>query len=470
MDRRIIEPYVNKFFRDEMLPSLVKFVAIPNCSPSYDETWDTNGYQIQAAKYVYDWVKKQNLKGCNPYILKEQGRTPFLYIDIAATKKDDNRTFLMYGHMDKQPPLTDLWSPGLGPYQPVIKDGQLYGRGAADDGYAVFTAVTAVKCCQDNNWPLPRIVIIVEAAEESNTIDLTYYLKQLNSLIGKPNLIICLDSGAQDFKRLWLGTSLRGVISFNLKVSLLKRGFHSGNGGGFVADSFLVLRTLLDRLEDSETGEVLLDALKTEIPKNRQDEIDQLSKMITLKDFLDGIKFYDKTTPISDKINELIINNTWKPTITITGAEGLPEPQIAGNVLREFTQVKVSVRLPPLVDSQKALASIKQTLTTNVPYNAKVEVANETNSDGWNLTQYSKKLDTIFNDASNKFFGQDRGVFGIGGSIPFVEFFSTEFPDADIVCTGVTHTTSNIHAPDEHLNLDFCRTVTCCLAYLISDY
>jgi acetylornithine deacetylase/succinyl-diaminopimelate desuccinylase-like protein len=470
MDRRIIEPFVKQFFQNEILPSLMNFVRIPNVSPEYDINWDKNGYQIQAAQYLQEWVKNQNLIGCEAILIKDTGRTPFLYIDIASTKEGDDRTFLMYGHMDKQPPL-DGWSSGLGPYKPVLKDGHLYGRGSSDDGYAVFAAVSAVKACQDNNWPLPRVIIIIEACEESNTIDLKYYVEKLSKLIGKPSLIVCLDSGCMDYERLWTTTSLRGVFNFNLKVSLLKFGYHNGNGGGFVADSFLVLRMLLDRIEDSKTGRLKDNFFYPVVPDNRMAEINVLANNLGSAGILNGIQFYKDTKSMSNDAVELILNNTWRPALTILGANGFPQLDKAGNVLRQYSEVKVSMRLPPLIPAAEVFYRIKSKLLENPPYNAKVEInSNDDPNDGWNQHQLSRHVDFILNEASNKFFNTDRELFGEGGSVPFVQYFSERFPKAEITCLGLTGPGSNIHSVDENLNLDYCKKLICCLTYLISDY
>ena len=184
-----------------------------------------------------------------------------------------------------------------------------------------------------------------------------------------------------------------------------------------------------------------------------------------------AIPFYEKTEPLTKDIVELIKNNTWRPTICVTGGEGLPETKSAGNVLRPFTRVKLSVRLPPLVDAKKAYERMIDAITKDVPYNAKVELLNTSiPSDGWNLEKYSTKLDNILNIASRRFFNNERKFFGEGGSIPFVQFFADLFPKADLAVMGVTGPGSNIHGPDENLDLTFCKNLICCITYLISDY
>jgi len=469
MDKRVILPFVNSFFQKEMIPALMDFIKIPNCSPAYDKDWKTNGYQDQAATFVKDWVDKQNLKNANVHIIKEKDRTPFIYIEIEATKEDDNRSILLYGHFDKQPPL-DGWSDGLGPRTPVIKDNHLYGRGSSDDGYGVFAAVTAIKCAQINNWPLPKINIIIEGAEESYTDDLEFYINSLSEEIGNPSLIICMDSGCEDYKRLWLTSSLRGVISIDLKVSLLKQGIHSGIGGGLCADSFMVLRNLIDRIEDPLTAKMLVNELFVDIPEVRRQEIKEVIKIIG-DDIVKNIPFENGVEPLANNMEDLIINNTWKPYLCITGADGLPVASTAGNVLRPYTQVKLSIRLPPLVDSKKAGEKVCEIIKKDPPYNSIVEANVMNTGDGWNLNNFSQRIRNITNTASQRFYDENVIQFaGEGGSIPFVQILNNKFKNSDLLVLGVTGPGSNIHGVDENLDMDYCRRLICCLAYIISDY
>ena len=469
MDKRLIEPFVNTFFKDSVLPALMDFIKIPNCSPSYDKDWKTNGLQEQAAVFIQNWVENQKLINTSVNVIKEKDRTAFIHIEIDATKKGDDRSILLYGHFDKQPGL-EGWSEGLGPRIPVIRDNHLYGRGGADDGYGVFAAVTAVKCAQVNNWPLPRINIIIEGAEESYTDDLEFYVESLKEFIGYPSLIVCLDSGCEDYKRLWVTSSLRGVLSIDLKVSLLTKGIHSGIGGGIVADSFMILRNLIDRIENPITAEILVKELFVDLPQNRLDEIKKVAEIVG-KDIIKYVPFSEGVTPISDDVTQLIVNNTWKPFLCITGADGLPESSTAGNVLRPYTQAKLSIRLPPMLDSKLCATKVVEILTANPPYKAVVETKVENTGDGWNLENFSPRLRNICTIASQRFYeGNEIQFFGEGGSIPFVQMLNNKFKNSDFLVLGVTGPGSNIHGLDENLDLDYCKRLICCLTFMISDY
>jgi acetylornithine deacetylase/succinyl-diaminopimelate desuccinylase-like protein len=468
MDKRIIKPYVEKFFNFQILPNLMDFIRIPNCSPNYDPDWETNGNALKAANFLCDWVDSLSIKGCTATLLKDRGHTPFLYIEIASTKPDDDRTILLYGHMDKQPAFTG-WSEDLGPQNPVIKDNKLYGRGSSDDGYAIFASITAVKACQDNDYPIPRIAILIEGAEESNTVDLLYYVQQLKPVIGDPSLIICLDSGCEDYERLWVTTSLRGVFTIDLKVSVLSQGIHSGVGGGIVPDTFMIMRQLLDRVENQVTADIIEKSLLADLPKNREEEINDFIKIAGEK-YLKNFPWYKTTRPLDYNIKDIIIRNTWKPALVITGAEGFPELETAGNLILPSTSLRLSMRLPPSVDSKKCAEIVKGILVKDPPYGSKVEANILNTGDGWNLYSFSTRLKNILNISSQRFFNNNIAFFGEGGSIPFVQIFNSTFTKADIAVFGVCGPDSNIHGPNESLNLEFVQKLIMCLTYLVSEY
>lgn len=468
MDKRIVKPYIEKLFASNVLPNLMEFIKIPNISPSYDADWEKNGNSLKAATFLANWVQSLNLKKAEVSLLKDPGHTPFIYIDIKATRENDDRTILMYGHLDKQPAFTG-WSEGLGPQIPVVKDGKLYGRGSSDDGYAIFAAVSSIKCSQDNNWDLPRIVILIEGAEESFTEDLFYYVNQLKTIIGTPSLIVCLDSGCSDYERLWVSTNLRGVVSISLKVSVMTQGIHSGLGGGLVPDSLMITRQLLDRIENPDTGDILEPSLFVQIPDERNRQIDEMIKVVGDK-YLDFMPWWDKTQPLDKNLKDTIIRNTWKPTLVITGCDGFPDISNAGNVLRGYSELRLSIRLPPGIDSNKAAQTIKSILEKDPPYGSKVEANIVNTGDGWNLNTFSEKLGNILQIASQRFFNNDMCFQGEGGSVPFVKFFNESFPKADIAVLGVCGPTSNIHGPDENLNLDFVQKLMMCLTFLVAEY
>ncbi len=118
-----------------ILKSLFEYISIPNQSPQFDSEWATNGLQEKAIAILVEWIKiKQGIVANLKYkVISESSRTPaiFITIDPFLSKASKEETILMYGHMDKQPPLLP-WAKGLHPHKPVLRDGKLYGRGGAD--------------------------------------------------------------------------------------------------------------------------------------------------------------------------------------------------------------------------------------------------------------------------------------------------------------------------------------------------
>ena len=200
------------------------------------------------------WCRNQDIKGMRLDVIRLPERTPLIYIDIPG---DIENTVLLYGHLDKQPEMSG-WAKGFGPWKPVLKNNKLYGRGGADDGYAIFTSLLAIKILEAQNIPRARCVVIIEACEESGSYDLPFYIDHLKDKLGKPELVICLDSGCGNYDQLWSTTSLRGLVGGELKIEVLDEGIHSGDASGIVPSSFRLLRQILDRIEDPVSGQILV--------------------------------------------------------------------------------------------------------------------------------------------------------------------------------------------------------------------
>src|SRR2546430_6805865 len=251
----------------EIVPQLTDYVRIPAKSPHFDPQWEPNGYIERVIRLADAWVRKQPVRGLAVEILRLPGRTPLLYFDVPASNKSD-RTVLLYGHLDKQPEMTG-WRDGYGPWEPFFEDGKLYGRGTADDGYAVFAALSAIGALESEGLPHARCVGIIETCEESGSYDLPAYLEMLAPRLGPVDFVVGLDSGCGDYERLWVTTSLRGIAAGTLTVDVLDEGVHSGDASGIVPSSFRIARHLLDRLEDSATGRILPSSFHAQIPAKR---------------------------------------------------------------------------------------------------------------------------------------------------------------------------------------------------------
>jgi acetylornithine deacetylase/succinyl-diaminopimelate desuccinylase-like protein len=473
MDRQFdapaIERYVDGKWDDDIVPRLVEYIRIPNKSPMFDADWVKNGYMDDAVKLMDTWAKAQSIPGMVVEVVRLQGRTPLIFLEIpAANGGRDDDCVLLYGHLDKQPEMTG-WDADLGPWKPVIKGDRLYGRGGADDGYAIFGSLAAILALQEQQVAHARCVVLIEACEESGSYDLPAYVDHLAARIGKPSLVVCLDSGCANYEQLWCTTSLRGLAGGNLTVKVLSEGVHSGDASGIVPSSFRILRDLLSRIEDEDTGKILLEGLHAEVPAERMVQAKEAARVV-------GTAVYDKfpllpgMVPMAEDLTELVLNRTWRPALSVTGVDGMPALSSAGNVLRPFTAVKLSLRLPPTVEGKRAGELLKKTLERDPPYGAQVTLDLEKASTGWNAPAMSPWLAQAIDDASREFFGQPAMYMGEGGTIPFMGMLGEKYPDAQFMITGVLGPHSNAHGPNEFLHIPMGKRVTACVARVIARH
>lgn len=457
--------FIEKEWHESIIPSLCKYIKIPNKSPHFDSKWEEHGYMEQAVTHIASWCQAQAPLGMQLEILRLPGRTPLLFIEIPGQVDE---TVVMYGHLDKQPEMSG-WDPGLGPWLPVIKDGCLYGRGAADDGYATYTSITAIRAIQEQGLPHARCVLIIEASEESGSHDLPYYIDELKNRIGHPSLIICLDSGAGNYQQLWMTTSLRGNIVGELSVELLREGVHSGLATGVVADGFRVAKQLISRVEDEITGNIKMPEMHCDIPAERISEALHCATVLG-DEVYNALPFYPGVKPLLSDKQQLILNRTWRPALAVTGAEGFPIVADAGNVLRPKTVFKLSMRIPPTVCPKQAASALQRVLTETPPYSAKVNFRIDSSSEGWHAPFMSNWLTKAVNDASMIFFQKPAMYMGEGGTIPFMGMLGAKFPKAQFVITGVLGPRSNAHGPNEFLHLDMVKKVTSSVAYILFEH
>ena len=470
LDLDAVQAHVEKTWDEEIVPQLIDYIAIPNKSPLFDKDWVEHGYMEQAVTLIADWCGKRAIEGLQLEIIRLEGRTPLIFMEIPAfgAPASGDDTVLLYGHLDKQPEMTG-WREGLAPWKPVLEGDKLYGRGGADDGYSAFASLTAVEAVQKFGGSHKRCVVIIEACEESGSADLPYYIDHLAGRIGDVSLVVCLDSGAGDYQRLWSTTSLRGMIAGDLRVDILKDGVHSGDASGIVPSSFRILRQLLDRIEDSATGKLLVDEMHEEIPQQRIDQAGLCAEILGDTIF-DTYTFVGESKPMAGDLTELVLNRTWRPTVSVTGAGGFPALADAGNVLRPFSAIKVSFRLPPTADNQVCEAAIRRKLEADVPYGAKVTFTAEKGANGWNAPELASWLEESVDSASRRFFANPAGYMGEGGSIPFMGMLGEKFPKAQFLITGVLGPESNAHGPNEFLHIPMGKGLTCCVAKVLADH
>ncbi|MCW5633434.1 MAG: M20 family metallopeptidase [Rubrivivax sp.] len=475
-EAQALAAYANEAWDQRIVPALTEYIGVPAKSPMFDAEWAAHGLLERVVTDAACWVESRKVAGLKLEVVRLPGRTPLVFFDIPATRAGSTDTVLLYGHLDKQPEFNG-WRNDLGPWTPKLENGLLYGRGGADDGYAVYAAISAIEALDRHGIARPRCVGLIESCEESGSPDLPAYIEALKPRLGNIALVVCLDSGAGNYDQLWLTTSLRGMVSGVLKVEILTEGVHSGDASGLVPSSFRILRQVLDRLEDSRTGRLLPGSFHCEIPAARAEQArataailgDLVWKRFPWACGADGSPALPTTT---DPVQALL-NRTWRPTLSVTGAEGFPELSNAGNVLRPFTAFKLSLRLPPLVDGHQASLALKQLLEDNAPYNAKVTFrpdgrAGALGATGWNAPDLAPWLEQALDAASMSQWGAPLGYIGQGGTIPLMSMLAAGFPKAQMMVCGVLGPKSNAHGPNEFLHVPYGKRLTAAVSQVIA--
>jgi acetylornithine deacetylase/succinyl-diaminopimelate desuccinylase-like protein len=460
-----------RMWAEPILDALDRFGRIPDLSPAFDSRWEDTGFLETAVTHLAEWCRSRARPGTSVEVVRLPGLTPTLLVDVAPSDPAITGTVLFYGHYDKQPPF-DGWDEGLGPWTPVRRGDRLYGRGLADDGYAVFAAMAALESVTVAGGRHGRCRILIEGSEESGSPHLASYLDHLADRIGTPDLVIALDSGCATYDRLWVTTSLRGLVSGTLRVRVLHQGIHSGIGGAVVPSSFLILRQLLDRIEDSATGEILLPELRVEPPAGARAAAEEMVRFEA-----DAAGGPGPGLPVVDGLRLLgtdeadrALRVAWSGSVAVTGADGLPPTADAGNVLRPSTSVKLAVRLPPTCDAERAAGALARTLTADPPHGAEVEFELEAAADGWAATELASWAGDALARSSAACFGAAPGFIGEGGSIPFIGWLAERFPGAQLVVTGVLGPESNAHGPNEYLHLPTAERLSAALALLLDAH
>lgn len=475
MDQRMAGAVVSRLWRDEILPQLQRYIAVPALSPAFDPAWEQHGHIESAVAQVAGWLRSRPVAGMSVDVQRLAGRTPLIVVEVASSGPPssahsgaggvaEGSTVVLYGHLDKQPEMTG-WREGLGPWTPVLDGHRLYGRGGADDGYAAFAALAAIEAVQAAGGSHSRCILLIEASEESGSPDLAAHLAALGERLGDVGLLICLDSGCADYDTLWLTTSLRGLVEATLRVDVINEGWHSGMAGGLVPSSFRLARILLERIEEAATGRIRLEAAQAEVPPHRRAEAAAMAELLggTGEDFgLVGNLQLMETDAAAG-----LLARTWGVALAVTGADGLPPTASAGNVLRPYTALKLSLRLPPTADAAAAAAELRDTLLADPPLQATVTLDGVDAANGWDAPDLAPWLAGALQQATRARFGRPLQLYGEGGSIPFLDALAAMFPQAQFVVTGVLGPESNAHGPNEFLHLDYAEKLTCCVAEVL---
>jgi acetylornithine deacetylase/succinyl-diaminopimelate desuccinylase-like protein len=451
---------------------LHEYIAIPNVSEAFDPDWREHGFMQQAVDLIRTWCAARPIEGMTVDVHELPDRSPVIVIEVpafglAGNELDDDDTVLLYGHLDKQPEM-EGWRDGLGPWTPVLEGDRLYGRGGADDGYAAFASLTAIEAVQAAGGSHGRCVVLIEASEESGSPDLPAHVEALATRIATPSLVVCLDSGCIDYDRMWVTTSLRGMVGCVLTVDIVTAGLHSGDASGMVPSSFRIARSLLSRIEDETTGQILLDTCQTEIPTDRVAQAG--STAVDIGPIAAHYPFVEGAGPTTTDATEQLLARTWRAALSVVGADGLPPTGRAGNVLRPSTSLKLSLRLPPNSDPEAVVAELTDVLLADPPYGARVTLSDPETGPGWNAPALAPWLESALDVASTAGFGEAARLFGEGGSIPFMGMLGERFPAAQFVITGVLGPDANAHGPNEYLHLPTARSLTVAVAELLDAH
>ncbi len=460
-----LQEITSHFWDRQILPTLIDYIRIPALSPDFDADWAVHGHLERTRRMAIDWLRRQAGADWIIHDLELSGLTPLILVEIPG---NSDHTVLLYGHLDKQPEM-EGWRKDLCPWKPVIENDKLYGRGGADDGYALFAAIAAIKALQQSGQPHARMVILIEFSEESGSPDLPPYLEAYGTIIGTPDLVIALDSGTGDYERLWSTTSLRGMQGCTVTVRTLNEAAHSGIASGIVPESFAIMRQILDRLEDSATGRVLLADLHVEIPEIRRQQAREAADILGVS-MVAGLHPLPGLKPLSADPYQLIINNTWHPTLCVVGQDGLPPVERAGNVMRAYTSMKLSFRLPPPVCCEDAKKVIEQAVLRDPPFGAEVSIRFDQGGDGWEAPAPAEWLQEACDRASKTYYGHPAAYLGLGASIPFMKMLGDSYPKAQFLITGVLGPGSNAHGPNEFLHIPYAKKLTACIADILSAH
>ncbi|WP_394824816.1 M20 family metallopeptidase [Pendulispora albinea] len=457
--------FAERIWEDAIVPVLTDYIRIPNKSPAFDPAWREHGHMDKAVALIEEWCRAQPIPGLRVDVLRLPNRTPVILMEVPGEGDD---TVLLYGHLDKQPEFTG-WREGLAPWTPVREGDRLYGRGGADDGYSSFAALSALRLLSEQRLAHARCVVLIEAAEESGSPDLPAYIEAFADRIGSPSLVVCLDSGCGNYEQLWSTTSLRGYVGGTLDVRILTEGVHSGSASGIVPSTFRIARQLISRIEDEQTGRVLLEALHTEIPAVRRAQAEKVAEVLG-DEVWTQFPWVKGAHAVTDDRTTALLAHTWEPALSVIGAEGLPPIANAGNVLRPMTQLKLSMRIPPHVDPAEATEALRAVLERDPPYGAHVRFVPVRGGEGWNAPELAPWLERALNDASMAFFGKPSLAMGEGGTIPFMAMLGEKFPEAQFVITGVLGPQSNAHGPNEFLHLPTAKKLTCAVASILLEH
>lgn len=413
---------------------LSDLVRLPTVSaPGYDQE-----VVRQAAQTIVSLLDQAGYQ--NARLLEHEGGNPAVFAEIPGP--EGAPTLLLYAHYDVQPPgPAEEWS--TDPFEPVERDGRLYGRGAADDKGGIAMHLGAVAA--HGGGPPVGVQIFFEGEEEAGSQSLEAILDKYADLL-KPDVIVIGDGGNWSVGVPAFLVSLRGIVAVSFELRTLRAAVHSGSFGGVVPDALIAMARLLATLHDDE-GNVAIPGLVSE-EFDGQDVPETMAR--SLSGVVDGVEQIGTGS---------IPSRMWtRPAISVLALDAPPVSE-AINQLVPVARAKVSMRIAPGQDTGAAVQALKDHLVANAPWGTTIEIFHEEQGDATTLDMDTFAVEA-WTRAFTEAFGTEPVHMGAGGSIPFISTFTELYPDAPILVIGTSDPTSAYHAPDESQDLgDLEKTV-----------
>ena len=372
--------------------------------------------------------------GLNTQVIKVAGGMPAV---VANTEIDPSKkTVLLYAHHDVQPVGDlDLWN--TEPFDPVVKEGRLYGRGSGDNKSGVVVHYNVVKELL-NDLPV-NIRIFIEGEEEIGSPTMSDFIEQNRDAL-EADVIVIADSGNVKIGVPTVTTTLRGLVDAIIEVDQPMRPIHSGVGGGVVPDAFMVLSRIIASFHN-EKGELMIEGLTPTDMQVTELEESFMKKMLGS----DEINLFD---------TESISKRLWlEPALDVLAIDA-PPVKDAVNLVIPKASAKISLRLPPTEDPEHAMKMLEEHVMKNIPWDASVKFIPNSKGSGV-VADPNKPFTTELVNSFNSIWKNETAYIGVGGSIPFANDFVREFPNAELVLVGAAdEELRNAHAPNESVQID----------------
>lgn len=443
-------------------PYFKQCIEIDNLSPDFvsrEEKAEDNAKHLKIMNLIVDYLKESvDESKFTVEIACDEGKTPFLFIDI--NRENSTKTVGFYAHVDKQPPLTEKWTNGREPYKLTEEDGKYYGRGTADDCYAPFIIINIIKTLLEQG-DMKRYMLLIEASEESGSADIKHYLEKFSDRLEKMDYLFVCDSGGED-DTIYFTSSLRGCFTASLKLKVAPKPYHSGVAGGCVPTPLFQLFSTLQSIVDPTTEESKV--FKVDMPSHIEEQYRNLVKF-GKADIL-SFETLKSSLPAESEFHKLK-KNVWDTSIVVTGIDGLPTTDKASNLIAPEIKIKLSIRIPPTYDEERAKRELGEYLQGNEF--CEVEYTPDQSCPGWISGDAGREFNDALLNASNKVYNTEPQFVPIGASIPVMGLLQSGLKNCKIFATGVNGSDCNSHSFDENLDIEKMHKFTECMYLLLND-